>query len=315
MKTPRFRKAFTVPAVVLLSLLGAQSAAALSLSANYSQFGNAIDHKVYQNAAGQLFRTSGVGRTDVTALFQLNVAAANTYLEHAITVPWNHEVTYKLFDFKTASIAADGDSEITYEDENNRTTNSIIRIDSSANSHFFLDPTPFDNSEYNFKSSDAPLGGGSVNVERFGKAIPDGPADGRTDLLTLFLHETMHSLGLSDGSDRFVALVGQTGKLGDPSRMLTIPTSLSTLPSAFDIPFLSNEGHIDGAASDGLFLHTVVSVPAFIEGDRALPTGAEIYALAQINGATSTQYNLDLFQPTMAFFGMPWNAGILKYGL
>ena len=152
-----------------------------------------------------------------------------------------------------------------------------------------------------------------MNVERFGTATPDGLADGRTDLLTLLLHETMHSIGISSGSDRFVALVGDDTKAGDPDRMLTIPTSLSTLPLSFDVPILSASGHIDTSASDGIFAHAVTSEPGFGEGDRALPTGAEIYALAQINGATSTQYTLDLFQPTMAFFGTPWNAGILRY--
>lgn len=312
MQTSRFRQVFTTSVIVLSSLLGVQSAAALSLSANYLMFGNAINHKVYQNDVGQLFRSPGTGRTDVTLLFELNVAAANTYLEHAITVPWNHEVTYKLFDFKTAGIEADGDSEITAADDNNRTVSSIIRIDSSANSHFYLDPTPFDNSEYNFKSSDAPLGGGSVNVERFGTAIADGSADGRTDLLTLFLHETMHSIGISSSSNRFVALCGDDTKAGDPDRMLTIPTSLSMLPSSFDIPILSASSHIDTVASDGLFAHAVTSEPGFGEGDRALPSGAEIYALALINGATSTQYNLELavLKPSMAFFGAPWDTGV-----
>lgn len=281
-------------------------ASALTLTGDYSMLSSS--GSVYQNAAGQLFETAGAGRADVTSLFQSNVSASFTYLQNSLQIPsWNHTVTFKLFDFAAAMINADGDSQVTGEDGNGRTSSSTIRIDSSASSHFLLDPTPFDNSEYNLSSTNAMLGGGTVNVARFGMALSGGPGENRTDLLTLFLHETMHSIGITDIA-RFENLpnVGPAGMAGGPNRNLVIPTSLTGFSSNFNLPFLSASPHIDTFANGGLFARTVTSEPGFGEGDRALPTGVEIYALALINGAGPGQFNTDLVvpEPSTVAFGM-----------
>lgn len=277
----------TLTAAALLAY--AVPASAVTLFADYSQL--SASGSVYQSAGGQLSETAAPGFVDVTGLFKTDVSAAFAYLDNAILVPFNHTVTFKLFDLQ--STGADGDSLVTGEDANGRPISSTIRIDTSAASHFFLDPTPLDNSEYAMTFSNATLGGGSVNVERFGTAVTGGPADGRTDLLTLALHETIHSIGITDNIQRFVDAVGAGAAPGSPDRLMTIPTSLTGLPTDFTIPFLGASAHIDTFADGGTFRHAVVSEPGFGEGDRALITGAEVYALCVVEGCSANQFNTD----------------------
>ena len=135
-------------------------------------------------------------------------------------------------------------------------------------------------------STDAALGGGTVNVGRYGSAVAGGGAEGRTDILTLLLHELVHSTALNSPTP--------TGAVGGPDRLLTIPSSLTGLPSSFDLPFLSQSAHIDPFVSDGLFSHTITSEPSFGEGDRWLPTGVELYGICVVQLCTASEVNPNL---------------------
>lgn len=130
----------SISAAAVLSLAVAAPASALVLTADYTDA--SVAGGIYQTATGQLQSGPGGGATDVTATFKANVAAAFTYLQNSIQVAWNHVVTFKL----ATLVGADGDSLITSEDVNLRPDASTIRFDNSAVRHFFVDPTPFDNS-------------------------------------------------------------------------------------------------------------------------------------------------------------------------
>lgn len=265
---------------------------AVSLSANYTDL--SISSGVFQNAAGQFSSTSAAGFSDVTGLFQTNATAAFGYFQNSIGANWNHEVTFKLADL--TSYSADGLSLITASDVNGRTTASEITLDTSAVSHFYLDPTPADNSEWTMNPKTALLGGTTVNIGRLGTAVSNGPADGRTDILTLMIHEIAHSLGLSDGSTRFTDLVGASSpnSAGDANaRLMTIPTALTGYASSYDLPFRAASGHISSAAAGGTFADAVTSEPGFGEGDRALLSDVEIHALCLVNGCTADQVTLN----------------------
>ena len=144
---------------------------------------------------------------------------------------------------------------------------------------------------------DAALGGGSVNVGRYGTAVAAGAADGRTDVLTLLLHETMHSIGISSDSTRFENLVGPDTVATDPNRPLNIPASLTGLPLDFVIGFLAESSHIDPVSAGAVYEHTVTSEPSFTDGDRWLTTGAEIYAICVIEGCAANEVNPNLVGP------------------
>ncbi len=270
----------------------ASAPAALVLTADYSMFGEPLTNNLYQNDVGQFFASPGSGRNDVTELFRLNVQTAFNYFQNAFPMgSWNHTVKFTLVDL--SGDGADGTSLITGFDGNGRSNMSEIQLDSSAVSHFFVDPTPRDNSEWNIIPKTANLNGNDVNVGRLGKAVAGGPAEDRTDIMTLLVHEVGHSLGLSDNSQRFVDLLGAPTVETDPDRILTFTSAMTGLPNAFDLPFRAASGHVSTAANMGLFADTVTSEPGFGEGDRALLSDVEIYALAAVNGFGPGQFVLN----------------------
>ncbi len=224
---------------------------------------------------------------------------------------WNEVITCKLFDFVAAGIGADGDSEITSTDVDGRPATSTIRLDSSSASSFFVDPTPFDNSEYTMNFVDASLGGGTANVGRDGSAVPGGPAEARTDVLTLLLHELAHSIGFNF-PDRFDDLAGP---VGSPNRKITVPASLSGLPSDFDLPILSNADHVDPFAAGGVFEHAITAEPSFDANDRWLPTGAELFALCRVGGCAANEINPALVGPLVGELPVPGSLWRLAAGL
>lgn len=274
------------PLLAVAALVAGAPTFALTLTGNYADA--SISGGVFQNAAGQFSSTASAGFADVTALFQLNANAAFSYFQNAIHFNWSHDVTLQLQDL--TPFGADGISQILTLDGNDRTVTSRIAIDTSAVSHFYLDPTPADNSEWTMLPKTATLGGATVNVGRKGSAVASGPADGRTDILTLLIHEVAHSLGMADGSPRYVALVGadSPNQPGDTNaRLMTMPTALTGYGSTYDLPFRAASGHVSSAAAGGIFAEAVTSEPGFGEGDRALLSDVEIHALCLINGCTA----------------------------
>ncbi len=281
----KFAPLMGLTAATALFLTVAAKPAAAQVSLDFSTLGT-----VYQDTTGVLYDTSGVGRTDVTSLFVTDAQAAAQYWNNAISIPgFSVSINFSLFDFSGTAV---GDSGINTTDANGRPATSTIRYGVNGSKNFF-DPTPFDNLEFAITSRSAALGGGQVNVSRFGPALVPGlPTDGY-DVLTVDLHEIEHSLGYSSGLDRFLNLVGPSDKTaGAPDRQLLIPTSLSGLPSDFNIPIVPGSAHIDGVVQNGLFNDTIVAEPGFGSGQRALPTDVEILGLGVIEGATPSQIHL-----------------------
>ena len=257
-------------------LLAPKNADALVITNDFSQLGS-----VYQDTAGLLYSSGGAGRTDVTAAFQANANVAAAVLERAIGAPYSFSEIITLGSL--ADLGAVGVSHINSFDANGRTATADVSVDTS-NVTFFVDPTPLDNSEFGtFTNTNAALGGGLVNVSRIANAIDPGLASTGYDLLTLFLHEIEHNTGYNTSYPTFPT-----------NNAITVPTSLSLLPSSFDIPVLSQGGgHIDGVIDNGLFNDTVIAVPGFNAGQRALLTGAEILGDCTVNACTANQVNTD----------------------
>ena len=254
-------------------------ASAVTITTDYSSLGT-----VYQNADGVFSSSAGAGFTDVTDLFKANVSTGISYLQNSILVPFNTTITFQLANLGAGIV---GDSEIMTSDVNNRPSSSTIRVN-SGDINFFVDPTPLNNVEYMMTNTNAPLGGGMVNVSRFGNAVSSGPAENRVDLLTLAVHEMEHSLGYSDVTTRFTDAAGATEA---PNRAIIVPSTLTGLPSDLSLPFVSGSAHIDGVTQGGLFNNTVVADPGFTFSQRALPTGAEIYGLCGVLGCNASQVN------------------------
>lgn len=251
--------------------------------ADYSALGT-----VYQDAAGQLYNAAAVGRADVTATFKSDIATAFAYLQNVILLPWNETITFKLEDIGAGSVANSGIDTI---DTNGRPATSTIRFNLRAGFPSFLDPTPFDDSEFSMATGTAALGGGNVNNKRFGGATAAGGALNRWDFLTLALHETEHSLGISNGqSSGFTKFLDAAGAVGTDPRNLTISKTLSGLTNDFDIPIQPNTSHFIGSPTgSSTFGYAVVSDPGWQKSQRALPTCLDILAIGQVEGATAAQ--------------------------
>jgi hypothetical protein len=86
----------------------------------------------------------------------------------------------------------------------------VIVLDRDAAGHgWFVDPTPWDNEEFWLDEADQVL-----------RALEDGQADGRIDLLTVLAHEIGHVLGLEHAEDEHDLLSA------------TLPPGLRRLPPA-----------------------------------------------------------------------------------
>jgi hypothetical protein len=264
-------------AVAAALLASTSHASAMAITADYSLLGT-----VYQDSSsGRLFDSDGAGRTDVTGLLKANVSTAIGYWESAVLLPYSQTISFRLFDLTSEFAVAD--TRIDSFDPNNRPLTTTIRLD-DAQVPFWLDPTPLDNSEFALSTISAGLGGDIVNVGRFGQAIAS-PANSGFDLLSLLLHEIQHSLGFSSGTARWDAVVDPTGTV------LTVPTSVSGLPSSYDIPIAGS--HINGMADNGLFNDTSIALPGFNSGERALLSAVDIEAVCTIEGCAGNQLNTD----------------------
>lgn len=269
-------------AAALVCALASNSASALAITADYSQLGT-----VYQLSDGQLSNTNSIGATDVTGIFKTNVSTAINYWQNAVLLPWSTTYIFQL----SPLTGAVGDNSIQSFDGNGRPTSSILRVDSfnAMNPNdgnevmFYFDPTPADNSEFApITSTSATLGGGSVNIGRTGSAST-APANAGYDLLSLLLHEIEHGLGFTSSSPRWNNVVNPAGDT------LTVPTSVSGLPSSFGIPVTGS--HADGTADSGKFNDMTIALPGFGSGERALLTGADILAICAIEGCNTSQVN------------------------
>jgi hypothetical protein len=269
----------------IATLFVGSSAKALVLTADYSGLGT-----VYQDTTGQLYTSAAAGRTDVTSLIQSNIATDFAYLQTAIKVPWNETIHFQLTDLSSENAVAD--SGINAVDVNGRPSDSTIRISTGFND--FVDPTPFNNAEFVMATGTTSLGGGQVNNKVFGNNATLA-ASSTYDFLTLMIHETEHSIGISSGLDRFVNLAGQPDATpGAPNRSLTVSSALSGLPSDYVIPVEANSAHFPGSPEgNDPFGYTVVADPGWQFGQRALPTAIDIEAIGTVEGATADQIDLN----------------------
>lgn len=132
-----------------------------------------------------------------------------------------------------------------------------ITFDNDGSSNWFLDSSPFDNSEWsNFSESSADLGGGIINTGRVFSGATGAAASDRADLLTVALHEIGHVLGL-------------IGNLSDP---LAITAPLPSAGTELDL----NGGHLNLANS--------VMFNSITLGHRRLLSTADILGVAQAGG-------------------------------
>jgi hypothetical protein len=201
------------------------------------------------------FGTPQTGRGGISQAALLAIAdAAGDYWESLILDPFAMNIEVGFTDEIGGATAASG---------RGRNGGSPGLIAVTSRFPFFVDPTPFDNSEYGGTvTTFADLGGGLLNTA-FGFTEQLEPG---IDLFTILLHEIGHTLGVD---------------LNMPQTGLIVPSPLpfagTLLPAHFDDVRLRFTGHID---VPGALMSPNAGGVADVGVGRSLPSDADIVAVA-----------------------------------
>ena len=151
-----------------------------------------------------------------------------------------------------------------------------VTFDSDGGSPFFVDPTPFDSTEYNsFSNYSANLGGAApVNVGR-NYFNANTTASQQFDLLTISIHEIGHALGLLGGYPGYDAATNGDGNSSNLEVTAPRPFAGIEIPAA--------GGHIP--------LDHANMAPGVGAGERKLLSEVDILSLAQTQGFSVVNLN------------------------
>jgi hypothetical protein len=276
MRTPRTRSALAIS--LALGLVAAR-VDAVTIVPDFSGLGTTIR----VDASGKIVSSGG---TDVTAAFKANLETAMNYWESAVSKNWTLNVAFVIGDLGSGTI---GTSNATARlgTAPRHITDATITFNNDSSVAYFIDSTPWENSEFDITLGTSSLGGGTLNTDRRGGATASGGALDRWDLLTLALHELEHSLAFDRDEPIFLAALETT-----PNRHITIDKTLSGLPNDFDVRITDPSAHIDAVAQASMCSTVVALAPCeWGAGERALITAVDALAVCQINQCTQAQVN------------------------
>lgn len=162
---------------------------------------------------------------------------------------------------------------------------SFINWDTDASSSFFVDTTPGSNSEFSASPNDTRttnLGGINLNVEDrwYANFLGTDAAD-NNDMLTVAMHEIMHTLGVLSAYPNYTAL-----DIDNDGSFFELMAAGITIPAAYD------GGHVEallawnGPGSLPGDYHPNLIGPNSIPGTRSLITDLDALLLANLYGQT-----------------------------
>ncbi|MBW4476818.1 MAG: matrixin family metalloprotease [Tolypothrix brevis GSE-NOS-MK-07-07A] len=166
-----------------------------------------------------------------------------------------------------------------------RETEGTILFNSDSSIRFFLDHTPRTSEEFEqFKTSEANLGGGIVNVGRsaFPNNLSTQAATG-FDLFTVALHEIGHALGLSRVNPAAIGELQGDSVINVGSGL---PFAGTQIPTTF-----GQDGVVHLAPSLSTFSAAPVGSSTLRLGERRLLSEIDILAVAQISKYANVNLN------------------------
>jgi hypothetical protein len=168
--------------------------------------------------------------------------------------PTQFNLKLEISDLPTGQLA---EATITRFDSVGRPTSGTILIDDDANGKgWYIDPTPWDSSEFRTSLSDTAY-----------RATPDSAAYGKYDLLTAIWHEMGHALGFINGYSQFDSHVHNREFVGD----------------GFTAALTRDGSHLDSNSNPYSLMNSSLK-----PGERKLPSALELEIL---NAIRSTNLN------------------------
>lgn len=166
-----------------------------------------------------------------------------------------------------------------------RETAGTVQFTNNAGVAWFVDSTPFNHSEYTtFTESTLNLGGGVVNSGRVYTGAT-GNANGRTDLMSVALHEIGHALGMSSANNAWASETGD----GDIDVTNPRPFAGSVIP-------MVSGAHIN--------IGSTLFFPSIGTNTRRWVSAVDILANAQVSQFTDLNLNPVPEPATMIALGL-----------
>ena len=265
---------FVKRALCIAAFALAGPASATLLLTDYSGLGT-----VYQDTVtGGLSNTGGAGFTDVTVAFKANVETALNYIQNAVDIP-GYVNTSKVVLADLSGLGLQAGNLFDGQDAMGRVSSNILQM--AIGPGFFIDPTPWENSEFDMITGVGPVGGTpGVVTRRFGSNISGLPFWYETDLLSIMLHELLHGMG-------FTSALGTYNNLRSPNAMITVPSVISGFANAYTADCPDSHCYVEDDNNDASFMNISLFGPA----TRVLMPDTEVYLLGTILGATHDQLN------------------------
>ncbi len=291
----------TILASLILVFAGASAFGQLTVSFDFNNFGVGAAWGNLHNDSWTVSTTDAEKRSAAEGL----IRAAGDYWEAAFansTVSLSHTIAVTWGASSTA-LAVGGTSFIDLPPDYPM-FNGSLRWDND-DSDFFVDLTPWENSEFGKSSARSDdLGGGLINVENVHYDAALGSAERNNyDMLSVAIHEVGHALGILGSYTKYANMdTGSDGDLDlvDGTELTYVDghfTYMTTVPEP-DFPF-------DGAGASGDYGPMAMN-DTILQGMRPLLTQADILALETLHGFDNANYN-----PTI----VPEPSGVVLAGL
>jgi hypothetical protein len=276
-----------VVAMFLVFQLTSLSRADLTINFDYSAFGASGAWSNLHNDSW----TGPVSDAQKQAAAETVISAAGQYWENAFAASTTNltldiEVAW---DAKTGSTLAQGGSSFY---GNGDIASSSLTWDNDGSSDFFVDLTPWENSEYaDYSSRSADFGSGAL-LEYEDVAYNAGPgsaARDNSDMLSVAIHEIGHALGYLGTYPRYEVL--DVGNDGDLDLSTGDEFTYTTGHLTFDTTIPENPGFpYDGAYITGTY-YPLLMGPSIVTGTRKFASEADILVMSEVQSFENPNLN------------------------